>query len=175
MIASESAPGKLTSYDARVFMLNLAERLDVNPAHALPGYEDAWYYLWKERRLPVNVDPFESKLENAEDRARLARVFEQGLDEVIGYALPLRRDHYTDGTSEWVSGAWTFRPERMYLVPGDSPMGFRLPLESIPWVKESEFPRIHEPDPMADRAALESRDAMSAMRERVAVGRPMAA
>ncbi|MBZ5644118.1 MAG: transglutaminase family protein, partial [Acidobacteriia bacterium] len=101
LIASESAHGKLTPYDARVFMLNLAERLDVNPAHALPGYEDAWYYLWKERRLPVNVDPFESRLENAEDRARLARVFEQGLDEVIGYALPLRRDHYTDGTSEW--------------------------------------------------------------------------
>ena len=169
LVAAESAPGKLTSYDARVFMLNLAERLDVNPAHALPGYEDAWYYLWKERRLPVNVDPFESRLENAEDRARLARVFEQGLDEVIGYTLPLRRDHYTDGTSEWVSGAWTFRPGRMYLVPGDSPMGFRLPLESIPWVKESEIPRIHEPDPMAECAALQPRDAMSAMRERVAV------
>jgi uncharacterized protein (DUF2126 family)/transglutaminase-like putative cysteine protease len=169
LIAGESAPGKLTSHDAQAFMLNLAERLDVNPSHALPGYEDAWYYLWKERRLPVNVDPFESKLESAEDRARLARVFEQGLDQVIGYALPLRRDRYTDGSAEWVSGAWTFRPERMYLVPGDSPMGFRLPLESIPWVHESEYPHIYEQDPMADRAPLQAREAMSAMRERVAV------
>ena len=58
----------------------LAERLGVNPEHALPGYEDTWYYLWKERRLPVNVDPFENKLENAEDRARLAQVFERGLE-----------------------------------------------------------------------------------------------
>ena len=151
LVADENVPAKLTSYDARVFILKLAERLDVNPAHVLPGYEDAWYYLWKERRLPVNVDPFESKLDNAEDRARLARVFEQGLDEVVGYALPLRREHYTDGTSEWESGAWLFRPERMYLVPGDSPMGFRLPLDSIPWVKESEYPHLHEQDPMADR------------------------
>ena len=71
--ADENAPGKLTSYDARVFILGLAERLGVNPAHVLPGYEDAWYYLWKERRLPVNVDPFENNLDNAEDRARLAR------------------------------------------------------------------------------------------------------
>ena len=169
LIAAETSSGKLSSYEARVFMLNLAERLDVNPAHALPGYEDTWYYLWKERRLPVNVDPLESKLENAEDRERLARVFEQGLDKVIGYALPLRRDHYTDGSADWTSGAWTFRPERMYLVPGDSPMGFRLPLESIPWVKESEYPHLYEQDPMAERDALQARDAMSAIRERVAV------
>ena len=71
----------------------------------MPGYEDVWYYLWKEQRLPVNVDPFDSKLENPEDRARLARIFEQGLDKVVGYALPLRREHYTDGTGAWVSGA----------------------------------------------------------------------
>jgi len=60
--ADENVPGKLTSYDARVFILGLAERLGVNPAHVLPGYEDTWYYLWKERRLPVNVDPFENHL-----------------------------------------------------------------------------------------------------------------
>ncbi len=75
----------------------------MSPEHALPGYEDTWYYMWKERRLPVNVDPFENKLENAEDRARLARVFERGLDHVVGYALPLRREYYTDGSSDWVS------------------------------------------------------------------------
>jgi len=169
LLASETSSQKRTGKEAHAFMLNLAMRLDVKPEHVIPGYEDAWYYMWKERRLPVNVDPFKSKLENAEDRARLARVFEQGLDQVIGYALPLRREHYTDGTSDWASGAWTFRPERMYLVPGDSPMGFRLPLDSIPWVKDSEYPRIVEQDPMADLAPLQARDAMSAMRERVAV------
>src|SRR5579862_3689034 len=161
LIANENAPGKLTSADARAFVHSLCERLDISPDHALPGYEDTWYYLWKERRLPVNVDPFENKLENPEDRARLAKVFELGLNHVVGYALPLRREYYTDGTSEWVTGAWFFRPERMYLIPGDSPMGFRLPLDSVPWVHPSEVDRITEQDPMAVRGPLPSRAALA--------------
>ena len=48
---------------------------------------------------------------------------------------------------------WFFRPERMYLIPGDSPMGYRLPLDSIPWVNESEYPYLYEQDPMEDRGA----------------------
>jgi uncharacterized protein (DUF2126 family)/transglutaminase-like putative cysteine protease len=165
LVADENVPAKLTIHDARVFMLNLAERLGVNATHILPGYEDAWYYMWKERRLPVNVDPFKNKLDNAEDRARLARLFEQGLDQVVGYALPLRCEDYTDGTAEWESGAWLFRPERMYLVPGDSPMGLRLPLDSIPWVKESEYPHLYEQDPMAERFPLPDRTAMARQRQ----------
>jgi uncharacterized protein (DUF2126 family) len=147
--------------DARRFIEELAARLGVDGKHAQPGYEDAWYYLWKERRLPTNVDPFDSKLDNAEDRARLAKVFEQGLDKVVGYALPLKREYYTDGTAEWASGAWYFRPERMYLIPGDSAMGYRLPLDSIPWVSPAEYPHIYERDPMDERRALPEREAMS--------------
>ncbi|HTR68166.1 MAG TPA: transglutaminase family protein [Terriglobales bacterium] len=164
--ADETDPGKPAEHkpieeDARKFILELSQRLEVNPNHALPGYEDSWYYLWKERRLPVNVDPFDNKLENPEDRERMARIFEEGLQKVVGYALPLKRESYSDGGSAWASGAWFFRPERMYLIPGDSPMGFRLPLDSIPWVRESEFPHIHEQDPMENRPPLPSRDAMS--------------
>ena len=117
LVADEKSPGKLTERDARAFILELADRLNVNPAHVLPGYEDTWYYLWKERRLPVNVSPLDSRLDNEEDRARLAKVFEQGLSHVVGYALPLRRDYYTDGSTDWSSGAWFFRPEQMFLIP----------------------------------------------------------
>ena len=98
------------------------------------------------------------------------RIFEQGLSKVVGYALPLRREYYTDGTSAWESGAWFFRPEQMYLVPGDSPMGFRLPLDSIPWVSESEYPRMYEQDPMAPRSPLPDRAAMS--KQRYVAGMP---
>ena len=161
LTADESAPAKLTEDDAKNFIAELADRLEVEPKHAIPGYEDVWYYLWKERRLPTNVDPFDSKLQNPEDRARLARVFEHGLDKVVGYALPLRREYYTDNTKSWASGTWSFRPDRMYLIPGDSPMGFRLPLDSLPWVKESEYPHIYERDPMEDRAPLPDREAMA--------------
>jgi uncharacterized protein (DUF2126 family) len=45
-----------------------------------PGYEDNFYYLWRERALPVNVDPFESRLDDEMERERLRRVFSQGLD-----------------------------------------------------------------------------------------------
>jgi uncharacterized protein (DUF2126 family)/transglutaminase-like putative cysteine protease len=161
LVADEAAPGQLTPEDARIFIEQLAERLAVSPKHSVPGYEDTWYYLWKERRLPTNVDPLDSKLENAEDRARLARLFEQGLDKVTGYALPLRREYHTDGTAAWTSGAGFFLPGRMYLIPGDSPMGLRLPLDSIPWVRPSEYPHIYEQDPMEQRAPLPHYEALS--------------
>jgi uncharacterized protein (DUF2126 family) len=111
--------------------------------------------------LPVNVDPFDSKLSNAEDRARLAKVFEQGLEKIVGYALPLRRASYSDDPNPWISGAWFLRSGRMYLVPGDSPMGYRLLLDSIPWVKQSEYPYLFEQDPFEDRTPLRDRNAMS--------------
>jgi uncharacterized protein (DUF2126 family) len=139
--------------EARALVELIAANLGVDPKYALPGYEDAFYYLWKERRLPINVDPFDSRLRNKEDRERLSRVFEQGLDKIIGYALPISKG--VDGWGEkWVSGAWFLRPERMYLIPGDSPMGFRLPLDSLPWVLERDYPLFEAQDPLERRPPL---------------------
>ncbi|MDB5305686.1 MAG: transglutaminase domain protein, partial [Phycisphaerales bacterium] len=170
LIADETRPHRHTENDARAFAVRLAERLGVEPHFLIPGYEDVWYHLWKERRLPVNVDPLDSKLENREERARLARVFEQGIDKVVGYALPLRRERYTDGSGAWISGEWFFRPERMYLIPGDSPIGYRLPLDSLPWVVKSDYPFLHELDPWADRGPLPPRDQIA--RQRYLAGAP---
>jgi uncharacterized protein (DUF2126 family)/transglutaminase-like putative cysteine protease len=158
LVADESAPGNAaTEADAQRFAVRLAEHLGVTAEHVVPGYEDVWWYMWKEQRLPVNVDPFDSKLANEETRKRLARVFEQGLTKVIGYCLPLKRAHGYDGVDSWVTGPWFLRPERMYLVPGDSPMGYRLPLESIPWVAPTDYPHLHERDPMERRGPLSAR------------------
>ncbi len=84
------------------------------------AYEDAFYYLWRERRLPTNVDPFASNLEDAGERERLAQVFEQGLDAAVGYVFPIGRT--ADGR-RWETGPWFLRRERCYLIPGDSPVG----------------------------------------------------
>jgi hypothetical protein len=54
----------------------------------------------------------------------------------------------------WASGPWFLRDERMYLLPGDSPMGFRLPLDSQPWVDRADYPYVVETDPFAPRAPL---------------------
>ncbi|HEY2760596.1 MAG TPA: transglutaminase family protein, partial [Pirellulales bacterium] len=139
---------------AQRFIAALAEKLEVESSNAIAGYEDAWYYLWKERRLPGNVDPFDSKLELPEDRARLAKVFEQGLQKIIGYALPLRVRNSGPNRTEWQSGPWFFRSDRMYLIPGDSPIGYRLPLDSLPWTVPGEDRQVYGYEPFADRGEL---------------------
>ena len=48
----------------------------------------------------------------------------------------------------WMSGAWFLRDDdTLWLIPGDSPMGLRLPLDSVPWVAEKDFPWLRQQDP----------------------------
>jgi uncharacterized protein (DUF2126 family) len=148
LVAEDDGQYKFTAADAQRFIQTLSRRLGIETNKEIPGYEDAWYYLWRERRLPTNVDPLNSKLDNPEERARLAKVFDQGLEKIIGYALPIQRIHTREG-AYWVSGTWFLRREHMYLTPGDSPMGFRLPLDSIPWVAPADMYKPDEIDPSA--------------------------
>ena len=156
LFADERHPGRDEPADALRFIQTLAARLELNPDFVQPGYEDVWYYLWRERRLPVNVDPFDSRLDDEMERARLLRVFSQGLSKAVGYALPIRRgSNPALREPAWVSGPWFLRDERMYLTPGDSPMGFRLPLDSLPWSHQSDSQReVLERDPFASRPLL---------------------
>ncbi len=150
---AKAGAGSETAADAAAFAAALARELGVEPQLALPAYEDAWHYMWRERKLPVNVDPLESKLDDPVERARLARIFEQGLASIVGYALPLRRS-WVDGQRAWQSGRWLVRPDRLYLIPGDSPMGYRLPLDSLPWAIPGDREVLHAPDPFAPRDPL---------------------
>ena len=153
---------------AKRFVDALAGELGVDARYALPGYEDVWYYLWKERRLPVNVDPLQSRLTDAEERTRLARVFERGLGSTVGYALPVARRPEAGSGPGWRTGPWFFRAEHLFLIPGDSPMGYRLPLDSLPWVTAEDRDRLIGPDPLAPRPPLPphpDRSAAQAFRE----------
>jgi len=156
LFADERHPTAYTGEDARRFIHRLAGKLGVTDKHVLPGYEDVFYYLWRERKLPVNVDPFDSRLDDELERERLRRVFGQKLDAVVGYVLPLQAVEATSPLAgpEWVTGPWYFRDDRLYLIPGDSPMGYRLPLEALPWVSKADYPYLIEQDPMAPRAPL---------------------
>ncbi len=158
LVANEETDYRVSAGDSALFMEALASRLGLDTKNVMPAHEDAWYYLWKERRLPANIDPLKSNLGDELERARLARVFEQGLNKVVGHVLPIKRECSPDG-SGWLSGAWFLRPETLYLVPGDSPIGFRLPLDSLPWVKASEYPWYYEPDPIAEHPPLPQRPA----------------
>ena len=145
LFADESVNYGATPAQAAIFLQHLAGRLGLDPKYVFGAYEDTWYYLWRERRLPSNVDPFDARLDDAFERARLRRVFKQGLDKVVGHALPIRRD---ERSGRWKSGHWFLRPERCYLIPGDSPMGLRLPLDSLPWASKADRPWVHAADPM---------------------------
>ena len=90
LFTDERKPTHYTPEDAGYFIRTLAGKLGLTDKYVQAGYEDTWYYLWRERRLPVNVDPFNSKLDDEMERARLRRVFEQKLDSVVGYVLPLK-------------------------------------------------------------------------------------
>ncbi len=125
-----------TAVDAKTFTEKLAARLALGADRLVPGYEDAFYYIWKERRIPAGVDPVEKDLLAADERARLARVLEANVNAATGYALPLMRE----AGKKWISAPWFFRAGRMYLVPGDSPMGLRLPLELRPWFPPADLP-----------------------------------
>jgi uncharacterized protein (DUF2126 family)/transglutaminase-like putative cysteine protease len=161
LFADERVPAHYTSEDARRFTQLLTHKLQLPDTFIQPGYEDVFYYLWRERSLPVNVDPFNSKLDDEMERVRLRRVFEQKLGAVVGYVLPLAAEESPALQGpKWSTGPWYFRDDRMYLLPGDSPMGYRLPLESLPWVRKADYPYMVERDPMAPREALPAAEAM---------------
>ena len=125
--------------------------------HVQPGYEDVWYYLWRERRLPINVDPFDARL----GRRSRARPAAPRLHAAARRGRRLRAAAAAGRMQAvgWRTGPWFLRSERLYLHPGDSPMGFRLPLDSLPWAAEGDLPQPFEPDPLTPRrrCALDAR------------------
>jgi uncharacterized protein (DUF2126 family)/transglutaminase-like putative cysteine protease len=164
LLASDDDTDNATAADTALFAAALAERLQVDPALVNAAYEDIHYYLWKEKRLPANVVVEDAKLADPLERARLAKVFGQGLASTVGSVLPLRRV-IQDGERRWQSGKWFFRDDTMFLIPGDSPIGLRLPLESLPWAEPSHIEQEFETDPFAPRGKLPKRDSMQMTRE----------
>jgi uncharacterized protein (DUF2126 family)/transglutaminase-like putative cysteine protease len=135
-----------TFVDARSLIDAIAKRLGVSSDLAQPAFEDPWRLVRDESLLPVDVDPHKAKLTDSEERRRLARVLDRGLATVVGYVLPLAHV----GAGGWYSAPWTFRRERLYLVIGDSPIGLRLPLDSIegaPPLPQEEEVYDGPPDP----------------------------
>jgi uncharacterized protein (DUF2126 family) len=152
-LAREARDYGATASDAERLLVALARRLGITRGAVLPAYEDPWHYIQREGALPINVDPFDSKLDQEEERTRLARVFSRGLDHPVGFVLPINRRHEATGPV-WLSSPWPTRQEKLLLMPGDSSIGYRLPLASLPWVAASEYPHVIERDPFEGRPPL---------------------
>ena len=152
-IANPEQDYGFTHVEALKFAEALAQRLLISDDFVIAAYEDPLAYIHKERQLPVNVDPQDNKLEDPEERERLRRIFERGLNQPSGFVLPLQKIFTKDGP-KWQSGLWMLRARHLFLVPGDSPVGFRLPINSLPSVAESKVRRVYEIDPFAPRGPL---------------------
>ena len=82
------------------------------------------------------------RIKDPEERERLRRVFSRGLGNPVGFVLPLQRNG-----AEWQSALWMLRAKHLFLVPGDSPVGFRLPLKSL--ISEPVPSTLWEIDPLS--------------------------
>jgi uncharacterized protein (DUF2126 family)/transglutaminase-like putative cysteine protease len=150
----------LTLEDARRFIGELAGRLGLAASFIQPAYEDALYHVWKEQQVPAELDPARADLGDSLERRRLAKLLNRGLNEPAGYTLPLQRQE----GEPWRSSQWLMRAERINLVPGDSPMGLRLPLDSLLPPESGELEPYR--DPFAPRAPLAEAKAQSADADR---------
>ncbi|MEO8300310.1 MAG: transglutaminase family protein [Rhizomicrobium sp.] len=152
-IAPEKVNHQPTADDAKALTEAVAKRLGLDASHAMPAFEDFWHHLAQERALAVNVDTRDSKLEDPELRARLARVFERGLTQTVGYVLPVEK-----GLTRWLSEHWKTRSGQLFLLPGDSAIGFRLPLNSLPFVPPQARSFVPPPDPFAPLPPMQKPD-----------------
>ncbi|MGE4529744.1 MAG: DUF2126 domain-containing protein [Acidithiobacillus sp.] len=111
----------------------LTRHLRVDSTRLIPAYEDAWHILHQESRIPVNIDLSTYRLDDPLERQSLISKLQAGLDQPVGWVLPLAWEW---NQQCWYSAPWSFRSGRLILIPGDSPLGMRLPLDSLPWVAE---------------------------------------
>lgn len=136
-----------TEEHAEKFGQALCAELGLKDNYLQPAYEDTLYYLWLERNLPDGVNPKKASLKDDLERRRLAKVLTKGLDKPSGYILPVEFNGVY-----WQSSLWQMRSDVITLIPGDSPMGYRLPLNSLPPVSEEEIEV--ERDPFEPREPL---------------------
>ncbi|PBB92898.1 IMP dehydrogenase [Mesorhizobium sp. WSM3864] len=160
LIARETSTVSVGPEQAASLLTAIAAELGIDKAMVGEAYEDPAEWLLKEGKLPDNVDPSNSKLEDPEERSRMARVFERGLTKPSGYVLPVQRWNSQAAGQRWRSEKWKTRRGRLFLVPGDSPVGYRLPLGALPYVPPAQFPYIVPVDPSLPRATLPARDAI---------------
>ncbi|MEM6623459.1 MAG: transglutaminase family protein [Pseudomonadota bacterium] len=163
LIATEETQGT-TQADAQRFTEALAEAFDIAPEFAMPAYEDPATYVFQEGKLPVNLDPATNQLDDPLERRQLAQAFDRGLGEPTCMVLPIQlaQSQAVQRSGEhrrftWSTERWKTRRGKLFLAPGDAAAGYRLPLTSLPYLEETEYPFVVQRDPFADRPPLPRR------------------
>ena len=158
LLVTAEAKGAQETQDAQRFVRQLARALSLDEEFVIPAFEDVTRILDEEQRWPENFDPLKADLKKPDERLRVALLMEKGLGEPVGYVLPLKAlPRVTDRASasgRFRSSPWPLRRRHLYLIPGDSPLGLRLPLASLPWVADEDKEKEFERDPFDVPGAL---------------------
>lgn len=140
LLADINQPSKWTFADVQRFANTLVTELGLQKDVLTTAYEDVLYHLWQEGCLPEDVSPKQKDvLLDAMSRKEFLAKLEKGLDQPVGLVLPIQWDFAFKG---WQSCVWRFKRGHCFLLPGASPVGYRLPLASL-----GEVAHLPERDP----------------------------
>lgn len=159
-LADPDVEGSAETKDAKRFLDALGPALGIPKSYVRAAREDTPYYLWKDRRMPLSDEMMEADVYESAERERLQALMDGDLNAPVGYVLPI---HYSHVRGRWISNTWQFKTDDVILLTGDSPVGLRLPLASLPWPAGSESEIV--PDrafaqmeaPLPDTKALKAR------------------
>jgi uncharacterized protein (DUF2126 family)/transglutaminase-like putative cysteine protease len=154
LVAQEGVTYEVNAADAEALNRAIARNLGLAGDTVLPAFEDPGEWILKEAKLPDNVDPANSKLSDPEERARIASVFNRGLTNPTGYVLPIQRWNAAASGRRWITEQWKTRRGKLYLAPGDSAAGYRLPLSSLRHINATNYPHVVPVDPGVPRGPL---------------------
>ena len=154
LIATETDAYQPLAGDAQRFTQAVASRLGLDAIYVQPAFEDPAERMLKQGELPENVDPNDPKIDDPLERDRIMRAFERQLGVPVGYVLPVQRWTAEAAAPGWLSEIWQTRRRHLFLAPGDSPIGFRLPLNALPHLRPTDYPHLVPADPMIERGEL---------------------
>ncbi len=168
LIAFEPSSAPLSITAAQSFARELAQTLGLHPDYAVPAYESVWRVLRDEASLPENIDPLDPALKQPSIRAKLQAQLAGTLGEAAGYVLPLKaiERRKPQAETEWASSLWPLKSKHIFLLEGDSPLGFRLPLASLPAVAPEDIDILIPVDP------FEAQDDLPATPRHAKAGKP---
>ena len=164
----QSAAKHWTSGDASRLITAIASSLGIGADFSVPAYEDDFQETWRRGRRPLNVedppDEAERKAKTRPSKKADGSSAAQAAVEPTGFVLPLARledlthpvGHDDTVKAGWVTSRWPLRGDRMLLIPGESAMGYRLPLDTLPWVAPQDYPYLIPRDPSELREPLPS-------------------